>query len=461
MCNEEIDLRFSYLPGDYLILGLFSLRGYDRDEYRCDLLRRGSNDIITVSAFMYSILAKKNETGMNFGGIAIDDCYSPFNTSYYLSGLFSKTIILRDPSTNTPIDFDKVFVILGALSSPVSLVIGDVSTYLKLPMISYAASSPELDNRDRYPYFLRTVPSDNLQVKGIIKLIKHLNITRVGVIYIDDSYGNSGLRDLQYEAELNHICIDSPFKVYQDMSDEEIENVGTKLYEQQLGVVIYFSIDSIAKRLLQQMSSQPKRPIVFIASEAWGTSLDLITAELGRESKGSLVFNIAALEYNSTSYKRFLQTLTISNTGYNRWIPNFFEKYNSCDLIGSFEKYYSKICDDQASRNLDQTTVESLNQDQRGIHVMNAIHTITEGYKKLCPNSDPVMCSRPRPQTFVQEISGVNINGKSVYTAEGNGDIGMTVYNIQRISTNPYAFKYERVSMLFELIQKQKTFWAS
>jgi ABC-type branched-subunit amino acid transport system substrate-binding protein len=59
----------------------------------------------------------------------------------------------------------------------------------KVPQISYASSSPELSNRERFPYFARVVPSDALQAEGMAKIVKLFGWTYVATI---SEEGNSG-----------------------------------------------------------------------------------------------------------------------------------------------------------------------------------------------------------------------------------------------------------------------------
>ena len=58
---------------------------------------------------------------------------------------------------------DKVVGVVGCLSSDSTLSVASFCTPQRIPAISYAASSPDLDDPVNYPYFLRTVPSDEEQ----------------------------------------------------------------------------------------------------------------------------------------------------------------------------------------------------------------------------------------------------------------------------------------------------------
>jgi len=54
--------------------------------------------------------------------------------------------------------------------------------------LSYAAISPLLDNKERYPRFYRLVPSVIQYFEGYHVILKYFNWRRVAVIYYDDEF---------------------------------------------------------------------------------------------------------------------------------------------------------------------------------------------------------------------------------------------------------------------------------
>lgn len=453
-CQEQLDLRYSYLHGDVLILGLFSLSQYGASPYSCGHIRRGTNDIITVSSFIQSVSVRRNQTGVNFGAIAIDDCYNGLNTSHYLTELFSKRRTITDPTDpNRVINFDNVIAIVGALSSSVTLVVADLATTIRLPIISYSASSPDLDNRNRYPFFLRTVPSDTLQVQGMVSVLLELGVSHVGLVYIDDAYGQGGKLRLQQEAVSRNICVEDPISVTQNMKDEYVEkDVIKKLYTQQVIVVLLFAIDSVVQQILDVMVdkfSTNRDPLIFISSEGWGSNLNL----LSQASVGSIVFNIAAQAYSNDHYIKYLNNLRPFNNDENRWIPRYFEDYNKCDMLTSFEKTFvenneAKICGNNFKSVLDANTTRSLSEDQRYIHTLLSVFAVTDGFHKFCTSENT--CSLNELKTNINSFYGFiktsrYMNDIPIFDDDGNGHIGYTIHNIQ---LNGSLRKYIQVTFL-------------
>lgn len=66
------------------------------------------------------------------------------------------------------------------------------ATKINIPIISYAATDPELSDRNAYPTFYRTVPSDNSAALAIVQLFLYFNWTTSIIIYQNDAFGKNG-----------------------------------------------------------------------------------------------------------------------------------------------------------------------------------------------------------------------------------------------------------------------------
>ena len=69
------------------------------------------------------------------------------------------------------VDPKRVAVIIDPYSSGVTVTLSFQFMSLTIPVISYASSSPDLDDRVNFPYFYRTVPSDVEQANAMIKIV--------------------------------------------------------------------------------------------------------------------------------------------------------------------------------------------------------------------------------------------------------------------------------------------------
>ncbi|XP_068127529.1 vomeronasal type-2 receptor 26-like [Hyperolius riggenbachi] len=75
-------------------------------------------------------------------------------------------------------------------------------------LISYGATDPILTNKQLYPSFFQTLPSDHIQYLVIIKLLKHFSWTWIGIIASDEDAGVKQSQVLQKMAAVYDICIE-------------------------------------------------------------------------------------------------------------------------------------------------------------------------------------------------------------------------------------------------------------
>ena len=60
--------------------------------------------------------------------------------------------------------------VIGTENSPLTTELAAMLSLFKVPVLSYFSSSVSLDDKNTYPYFSRTVPSDKMQVLSLIHI---------------------------------------------------------------------------------------------------------------------------------------------------------------------------------------------------------------------------------------------------------------------------------------------------
>ncbi|UJR38814.1 hypothetical protein I4U23_031479 [Adineta vaga] len=93
--------------------------------------------------------------------------------------------------------------IVGPAYSREAQQIGNFGNRIGLPVISYSATDSELSNRNDYPTFYRTVPSDDIAAIAIVNLFLQYNWTSCIIIYQNDPYGTNGVNGVS-TAFVNH-----------------------------------------------------------------------------------------------------------------------------------------------------------------------------------------------------------------------------------------------------------------
>ena len=88
------------------------------------------------------------------------------------------------------------------------MAVANLAGLFYIPVVSYASTSRLLEDKSRFKYFLRTVPSDNLQAQAMVAIIQAFNWSFVSTIASDTEYGRSGIDAFRTTvSKLNHpIC---------------------------------------------------------------------------------------------------------------------------------------------------------------------------------------------------------------------------------------------------------------
>ncbi|CAF3564008.1 unnamed protein product [Rotaria sp. Silwood1] len=97
-------------------------------------------------------------------------------------------------STCLAVSTGNIVGIVGPELSREVLVIAPFANRIGIPVISYAATDPELADRKTYPAFYRTVPSDDTAALSIAQLFITFNWTSCIIIYQNDAFGSGAFK---------------------------------------------------------------------------------------------------------------------------------------------------------------------------------------------------------------------------------------------------------------------------
>ena len=110
-------------------------------------------------------------------------------------------------STCQLISNSSIVGIVGPSFSTESHVIAPFAAKLGIPVISHAATDPDLSDRQAYPSFYRTVPADNTAALAIAKLFIKLNWKSCIIIYQDDAFGSGGAKSISGAFQKSNLTV--------------------------------------------------------------------------------------------------------------------------------------------------------------------------------------------------------------------------------------------------------------
>ena len=233
--------------------------------------------------------------------------------------------------------------VIGAASSGVSIQVANLLRLFSMPQISYASTSPDLNDRKRYEYFLRTVPPDTYQARAMLDILKHFKWKSVHGIYSEGNYGRKGMEEFKMLAKKNGICVVTSEGVNDKSNYRSIVEGMTK-FENTRVVVLFLSTRHIslllkatkdaknAKIAAQAKSEDMKKyDFKWLASDYWGTRLKFIKDDnLQQTAKGAITLTLQTKQVKD--FKQYFRNLTPASNQRNPWFKTFWEETFNCSL---------------------------------------------------------------------------------------------------------------------------------
>ncbi|CAF2638112.1 unnamed protein product [Rotaria sp. Silwood2] len=97
--------------------------------------------------------------------------------------------------------------IIGPTYSREAHIIAEFAKSVRIPVISYGATNPDLSDRNSYPAFYRTVPSDTAAASSIVQLFVRFNWTSSIIIYQNDEFGSGGVEAISHAFSKNKLIV--------------------------------------------------------------------------------------------------------------------------------------------------------------------------------------------------------------------------------------------------------------
>lgn len=144
--------------------------------------------------------------------------------------------------------------------------------------VSYGASTDQLSDREAFPSFFRTVPSDRVQAAAMVELLYALRWNWVAAVGSDDEYGRQGLSLFSSLAHARGICIAHEGLVPAAAgapghpAGAAVQGLLRQVNQSGVQVVVLFASARAARALLGFSVRGGLAPKVWVASEAWLTS---------------------------------------------------------------------------------------------------------------------------------------------------------------------------------------------
>ena len=327
-----------------------------------------------------------------------------------------------------------LLMVIGPGSSEETASVSPILSVLKIPHISFWATSPQFNDLADYPYLFRAVPSDDHQVKALADIIEFFGWKYVGLIGgSDEIYSGRGMELLEEEQKLRKtfcIAYESRFsrrntKVMEELAQQIAEN-------REARVVVMFSTYSAAKEMLRTFVSENVTGKIIIGSDDWinrlGADYSLV--------RGNSVIGLSPEVIRGGRARRWVQSLWNEMNKYrndmsvfarviktNPWFKPYYELAMKCRLPPRF----TASCDvplgaerEEERRRYPECDIEKLNwtppAPQRTEAVMHSVElagrAVLEAVYRQTEyniNADNNLCQYPRGDAILKQMKSLKI----------------------------------------------------
>ncbi|XP_056466724.1 extracellular calcium-sensing receptor [Gadus chalcogrammus] len=136
-----------------------------------------------------------------------------------------------------------ITAVVGLASSSPTGAIAHILGPFSIPLVSYFATCACLTDKHTYPSFLRTVPSDLFQVRGLVELVKFFGWNWVGTVGTPDDYSRYGIQAFSHQFRQLGGCLAYHLTIPQSPTFVEIGAMADTLQSSKAKVVVAFATE--------------------------------------------------------------------------------------------------------------------------------------------------------------------------------------------------------------------------
>ncbi|XP_039641395.1 extracellular calcium-sensing receptor-like [Perca fluviatilis] len=324
-----------------------------------------------------------------------------------------------------------VMAVVGESGSSPSISMLRIIGPFNIPQVSHFATCACLSNKQQYPTFFRTVPSDQFQADALAKLVKHFGWTWIGAVRSDSDYGNNGMASFLDAAHREGICVEYSESFYRTHPRSRFQRVADVIRRSTAMVVVAFADFGDLRLLLEELLLKPSPPRQWIGSEAWVTDTELLRFSF---CAGAIGFGIERSVI--PGLRDFLLDLSPSEVAASPVLTEFWEDAFNCRL-GKNAAKDERLCDGTE----DIKTLQSPYTDTSQLRITNmvykAVYAIAHAIHKA-------VCQKTNSTTHCDKFT--RIESKEVLTQLKKVNFSQNGYDVSFDANGDPVARYELVN---------------
>ncbi|CAJ0968149.1 unnamed protein product [Ranitomeya imitator] len=272
--------------------------------------------------------------------------------------------------------------VIGHSISTHSMVVAHILGLYRYVQISHFSTSSLLSDRSQFPSFFRTIPSDTFQSQGLAQLVHHFDWTWVGLLAVDNDYGQNGIQLVKKEIAKTGACVAFTETIKRGQPDRNAPHIVKTMKMSTANVVVVFSNDIDLVPVLDEMLRQNITKKTLIASEAWSTST---VTTMGRFT-GTIGFTL----YSGIilGFQAFLNKVHPSTSLGKNWVNLLWEQTFNCKFFNDSNisidvKTQSKQCTGEERLGSVLNSYNDVSSLRVTYNVYNAVHMVAKALEDL------------------------------------------------------------------------------
>uniref|UniRef100_A0A8C4H2I6 G-protein coupled receptors family 3 profile domain-containing protein n=1 Tax=Dicentrarchus labrax TaxID=13489 RepID=A0A8C4H2I6_DICLA len=431
------------MDGDYVIGGVFSIHHYMQtvdhnyttmpEPQKCSGSIK-SRELRFARTMVYAIEEINNNTellpGIKLGYEIHDSCAAvpvAVHVAFQLANGLDTVFYTADKCSQSGM----VMGIVGESGSTPSISMSRIIGPFDIPQVSHSSTCACLSNKQQYPTFFRTIPSDQVQADALAKLVKRFGWTWIGAVRSDSDYGNNGMASFLDVAQKEGICVEYSVSFYRSHPRSRIQRVADVIRRSTALVIVAFLASGELRILLEELSREPSPPRQWIGSEDWVTNPDMLRFSF---CAGAIGFGIQ--QSVIPGLREFLLDLPPSKVAASPVLTEFWEGAFNCRLEKSAATDES-VCDGSE----DIRTLKDLYTDTSQLRITHMVYKAAYAIAHAIHNA---VCQDTNSTTQCNKIS--RIEAKQVLNQLKKVNFSQNGYDVSFDANGDPVAKYELVN---------------
>uniref|UniRef100_A0A671U464 Olfactory receptor C family, u1 n=1 Tax=Sparus aurata TaxID=8175 RepID=A0A671U464_SPAAU len=247
--------------------------------------------------------------------------------------------------------------------------------------VSYFATCTCLTDKHMYPSFLRTVPSDLFQVRGLVQMVTFLGWLWVGTLGTTDDYSHYGIQAFSNQFRQQGGCLAFHLTIPKSPRATEIQEMADRLQNSTAKVVVVFATEGQLLDLLLELAQRNVTGIQWVASEAWVTASLLTSPHFHPLLEGTLGFSFPGVRI--PGLKEFLLNVRPSPKPGMEFVNMFWEELFGCELEFKGSLVKPPVCTGSEDLRYTDSSYTDVSQVRISYNVYKAVYAIAHALHTL------------------------------------------------------------------------------